>query len=220
MQPPVILQSMTESTKPLITLSNIIGPTDRIICEPSSFVCNGLTVQCWVYYNPNAVQKPPIVVIHGGPGFTHNYLLPLKLLAEFGYPVVFYDQAGCGDSTFVADPDTDAPWLLTIEYYVKELSALVHHFQLYEYYLYGSSWGTVVAQVTHMECDVLPPLTDIMYACRNSQYPLRPVPMPCSEAFLVLFLTALYVMVNYTFKRSGEIASRSSPASRRTCSRS
>ena len=141
--------SMSEPVKPLITLSNIIGPTDNIICEKSSFLCNGLTVQCWVYYNPNVVQKPPIVVIHGGPGFSHNYLLPLKLLAEFGYPVVFYDQAGCGDSTFVADPDTDAPWLLTIEYYVKELAALVHHFQLYEYYLYGSSWGTVIAQVKY-----------------------------------------------------------------------
>jgi proline-specific peptidase len=40
----------------------------------------------------------------------------------------------------------EAPWLLTIDYYVQELSALIHHFQLYEYYLYGSSWGTVVAQ--------------------------------------------------------------------------
>jgi proline iminopeptidase len=46
----------------------------------------------------------------------------------------------------VNDPLNDAPWLLTIDYYVRELSALIHHFQLYEYYLYGSSWGTVIAQ--------------------------------------------------------------------------
>lgn len=107
---------------------------------------NGLTVHSWIYYNPKVQQKTPIIVIHGGPSFTHNYLLPLKLLAEFGYPLVFYDQAGCGESTFVSDPINDAPWLLTIDYYVRELSALIHHFQLYEYYLYGSSWGTVVAQ--------------------------------------------------------------------------
>jgi len=130
----------------LITLDNLIGDTSHIICEKSSFTKNGLKIAVWIYYNPNVVQRAPIIVIHGGPAFTHNYLLPLKLLAEFGYPVVFYDQAGCGDSTFVKDPENDAPWLLTIEYYVEELSALIHTFQLYEYYLYASSWGTVVAQ--------------------------------------------------------------------------
>jgi pimeloyl-ACP methyl ester carboxylesterase len=152
---------------PLITLENLIGDTSHIVCEESTLVVSGLNVQTWIYYNPKVQQKPPIIVIHGGPGFTHNYLLPLKLLAEFGYPLIFYDQAGyvlspyhvsfshitpppppprCGQSTFVNDPINDAPWLLTIDYYVQELSALIHHFQLYEYYLYGSSWGTVVAQ--------------------------------------------------------------------------
>lgn len=79
---------------PLITLDNLIGDTSHIICEESSFILNNLTIQTWVYYNPKVQQRPPIIVIHGGPGFTHNYLLSLKLLAEFGYPIVFYDQAG------------------------------------------------------------------------------------------------------------------------------
>lgn len=86
--------SSDHSHYPLITLDNLIGDTSHILCEESSFVINGLTVQTWIYYNPKVQQKPPIIVIHGGPGFTHNYLLPLKLLAEFGYPLVFYDQAG------------------------------------------------------------------------------------------------------------------------------
>jgi pimeloyl-ACP methyl ester carboxylesterase len=91
--PPSAMASFDQHA-PLITLDNLIGDTSHIICEESSFVINGLTVQTWIYYNPKIQQKPPIIVIHGGPGFTHNYLLPLKLLAEFGYPLVFYDQAG------------------------------------------------------------------------------------------------------------------------------
>ena len=51
-----------------------------------------------------------------------------------------------GESTFVNDPVSDAPWLLDIPYYVEELSALVHHLQLYEFYLYGHAWGAVIVQ--------------------------------------------------------------------------
>lgn len=129
-----------------ITLDNLIGDSSHICCERSAFVINELTVVSWIYYNPKVTQRTPIIVCHGGPSFPHNYLLPLKLLAEFGYPVVFYDQAGCGESTFVPDPVSDAPWLLDVPYYVEELSALVHHLQLYEFYLYGHAWGAVVVQ--------------------------------------------------------------------------
>lgn len=129
-----------------ITLDNLIGDSSHLSCERSAFVINGLTVVSWTYYNPKVTQKAPIIVCHGGPSFPHNYLLPMKLLAEFGYPVVFYDQAGCGESSFVDDPVSDAPWLLDIPYYVEELSALVHHLQLYEFYLYGHAWGAVIVQ--------------------------------------------------------------------------
>jgi proline iminopeptidase len=39
-----------------------------------------------------------VVVLHGGPGLTHEYLTPLADLAGVGYEVVFYDQLGCGRS--------------------------------------------------------------------------------------------------------------------------
>mmetsp|Transcript_23047 Transcript_23047/g.38991 ORF Transcript_23047/g.38991 Transcript_23047/m.38991 type:complete len:450 (-) Transcript_23047:371-1720(-) len=129
-----------------VTLDNLIGDSSHISCERSAFVINGLTVVSWIYYNPKVTQRTPIIVCHGGPSFPHNYLLPMKLLTEFGYPVIFYDQAGCGESTFVDDPVSDAPWLLDIPYYVEELSALIHHLQLYEFYLYGHAWGACVVQ--------------------------------------------------------------------------
>lgn len=54
--------------------------------------------------------------------------------------------AGCGESSHVENLETEAPWLLSMEYYIEELEALISHFHLTEYYIYGSSWGTMVAQ--------------------------------------------------------------------------
>jgi proline iminopeptidase len=39
--------------------------------------------------------KTPLLTLHGGPGSSHNYLLPLQALAD-ERPVIFYDQLGCG----------------------------------------------------------------------------------------------------------------------------
>src|ERR1700749_3558283 len=39
----------------------------------------------------------PLLLLHGGPGAAHNYLLPLKPLAD-ERPVILYDQLGCGKS--------------------------------------------------------------------------------------------------------------------------
>ena len=43
-------------------------------------------------------KKECLLCLHGGPGLTHDYLLPLSDLVGFGYRVVFYDQLGCGKS--------------------------------------------------------------------------------------------------------------------------
>ena len=49
-------------------------------------------------YRPKKVSNVPLVTLHGGPGWPHNYLLPLRQLACEGREVIFYDQAGCGAS--------------------------------------------------------------------------------------------------------------------------
>ena len=43
--------------------------------------------------------KKPLLVLHGGPGDCHTYLLDLARLAdEHDRQVIFYDQTGCGKS--------------------------------------------------------------------------------------------------------------------------
>ena len=49
-------------------------------------------------------EKLPLLVLHGGPGFPHDYLEVLAQLADGGRAVVFYDQLGCGKSDHPDEP--------------------------------------------------------------------------------------------------------------------
>src|ERR1700761_9087914 len=102
----------------LVTLEDLIGNMDHLTCVHSHTEIKGIKVAYWQFSNPSKPPQPPVIALHGGPAFPHTYLLPLKLLAHYGYPVIFYDQAGCGGS-YVPDPEKDAPWLFTVEYYVQ-----------------------------------------------------------------------------------------------------
>jgi L-proline amide hydrolase len=46
----------------------------------------------------------PAVVVHGGPGSTHDYLLSVATIADDGRPVVHYDQLGNSGSTHLIFP--------------------------------------------------------------------------------------------------------------------
>lgn len=81
----------------------------------------------------------PLVVVHGGPGFTHDYVLSLSELAATGRPVIHYDQLGCGRSTRLPDKDADF-W--TVELFLDELNTLLDALGIAEdYHLLGQSWG-------------------------------------------------------------------------------
>ena len=140
----------------MISLTDLIGKeaAELTPSSTSTFLSRGLNVATWRYTSPNhSSTHVPIIAIHGGPGFPHNYILPLKLITCMsGYSVIFYDQAGCGKSDRVEKTEKDAPHLLTLEYYIEEFFSLVEHYSLEEYYVFGSSWGTIIAQ----EISVLP----------------------------------------------------------------
>ena len=40
----------------------------------------------------------PLIILHGGPGGCVERYEPLEKLADFGIPLIFYDQLGCGYS--------------------------------------------------------------------------------------------------------------------------
>ena len=80
--------------------------------------------------------KIPLLVLHGGPGFPHDYLEDLAQLAEGGRPVVFYDQLGTGKSDH---PDDSALWVM--ETFVEEVAAVREALGLDQAHLLGHSWG-------------------------------------------------------------------------------
>src|SRR6476661_9112597 len=67
----------------------------------------------------DSATPAPLVVLHGGPGATHDYLLSLTDLARDGRAVVFYDQLGNGRSTHLPERGADF-W--TVELFVRELA--------------------------------------------------------------------------------------------------
>jgi proline iminopeptidase len=84
--------------------------------------------------------KGTVLCLHGGPGATHDYMLPLADLAEFGYRVVFIDEFGCGKSEL---PKNVAS--LNIEYGVEEVEGVRKALDLGKIHLIGSSYGGLLA---------------------------------------------------------------------------
>lgn len=69
----------------------------------------------------NFDQKPPLILLHGGPGSTHNYFEVLDCVADkTNRQVIMYDQLGCGRSSL---PD-ETPEVYNASTWMKELQNL------------------------------------------------------------------------------------------------
>jgi len=80
--------------------------------------------------------KTPLVLLHGGPGSTHNYFEVLDKVSEDGRAVIMYDQLGCGLSSIPSNPN-----LWNSKTWIDELIKLREHLGLDEIHLLGQSWG-------------------------------------------------------------------------------
>jgi proline iminopeptidase len=84
-------------------------------------------------------QGPPAVVLHGGPGAHHDYLLPgFDALAD-GRELIYYDQRGGGRSPVARD--VAVGWTE----HVADLEALRTTWGLERLTLAGYSWGGLLA---------------------------------------------------------------------------
>ena len=94
-----------------------------------------------VWFRMFGADKPgtPLLVLHGGPGIPHDYLLPVSALAD-ERPVVFYDQLGCGNSDKTEDHS-----LLTVERFIEELARVRAALGLDTVHILGQSWGSMLA---------------------------------------------------------------------------
>lgn len=88
-------------------------------------------------YGPE--DAPRLLVLHGGPGASHDYLLPQMLELTSDHRLIFYDQRGGGRSR----AENNAP--ITWETHVEDLAALVRELSLAPLTLVGYSWGGLLA---------------------------------------------------------------------------
>ncbi|KAJ0123919.1 proline-specific peptidase [Diaporthe amygdali] len=114
----------------------------------ASFPVEGLSEPCKTWYKivgDLATSAAPLIVLHGGPGACHDYLLPLTDLAP-STTLVFYDQIGNGRSTHLPEKHGDEEFW-SVDLFMKELNNLLLHLGLQDRKIdiYGHSWGGMLA---------------------------------------------------------------------------
>ena len=93
----------------------------------------------WAAYGPRGA--PRLLVLHGGPGAHHDYLLPQMLELARDYELIFYDQRGGGRSK--DDGRTPITWRTQ----VSDLALVAHELGGPTLSLVGYSWGGLLAML-------------------------------------------------------------------------
>jgi proline iminopeptidase len=82
-----------------------------------------------------------VLLLHGGPGFTHQYLEAMEsFLPPAGIEMYYYDQLGCGNSDI---PTDTALW--NTPRFVEEVEEVRQGLGLEDFVLYGQSWGAMLS---------------------------------------------------------------------------
>ena len=97
----------------------------------------------WCSYGE--ATSPRLLVLHGGPGAHHDYLLPQMLRLADRHSVLFYDQRGGGRSR------TDNPAPITWQTHVSDLGQVARELEMKPLTLVGYSWGALLALLYTLE---------------------------------------------------------------------
>ena len=124
--------------------------TSTVICgtvavpPPSGtvpFTYQGQTYSTWYTYKGRWGSHRPLIVLHGGPGFSHDYMTALADLS-ITRPVIFYDQIGVARSSHLTDKPQS---FFTVDLFLSELKNVIAFFNLDKYDILGHSWGGMLA---------------------------------------------------------------------------
>ena len=87
--------------------------------------------------------KTKVLLLHGGPGFNHEYFECMEdFLPPNGFEMYYYDQLGCCNSD-VPNPDDNSLW--TISRYLEEVEEVRQGLGLDDFVILGHSWGGILA---------------------------------------------------------------------------
>ncbi len=108
---------------------------DQSTAREGCFALNGTEL----YYREIG-RGVPVMALHGGPDFDHQYLLPdLDRIAD-SCRLIYYAQRGRGASLANVQPED-----VTLASEIEDLDALREHLGLASVALLGHSWGGVLA---------------------------------------------------------------------------
>lgn len=93
-----------------------------------------------IYYK-SLGRGTPLLIVHGGPGASHDYFLPYLLPLARNHRLIFIDERGSGKSEKLEDPKG-----YTIENMVEDVEAVRQGLNLGKVTLLGHSYGGALAQ--------------------------------------------------------------------------
>jgi proline iminopeptidase len=127
----------------------------------------------WVEYGDPAA--PPILLLHGGPAASHEYLLPQMLALAEEHRLVTYDQRGGGRSRH-DDDRAVIGWRDQVE----DVARVAAELRIAPLTIVGYSWGGLLAMLYAVEASsggVLPP------PVRLALIDPAPITRPARQAF-------------------------------------
>jgi proline iminopeptidase len=135
---------MTNATPILLSLSALLlssvgahqASAQKV--ETEGYVDAGGGVR--LFYRLLGTGGDPVILIHGGPGLTSDYLADDMAPMARNHALFIYDQRGIGKSTLVSDSTK-----LAAQRYVEDLEAIRKHLRLEQLTLIGHSWGAAPA---------------------------------------------------------------------------
>ena len=119
----------------------------------SGFTTNTDVPLYWAAYGPE--DATPLLVLHGGPGAHHDYLLPQLLALAGQHALYFYDQRGGGRSK--TDDRAPVGWRT----HVDDMEAVIAELAIDPLSIVGYSWGGLLA---------------LLYAIAAEQGEVQPAP--------------------------------------------
>ena len=93
-----------------------------------------------IYYETLG-KGDPLVIVHGGPGASHDYFLPYLIPLARKNKIIFIDERGSGRSEKLEDPSG-----YTVENMVQDVEVVRQALKLGRISLLGHSYGGVLAQ--------------------------------------------------------------------------
>lgn len=102
-------------------------------------------VDQWVMIRGENISNPPLVCLHGGPGFSETWLLRyFNAVLESSFTVVYWDQRGTGRSFNAGIPRSS----MTVEQFIADLDELVDAVRARlgqrKVVIFGHSWGSAL----------------------------------------------------------------------------